>query len=90
MGEIPAASSPSIPGNYPIISPYGTDIDTSIAGSVRFTQLTSSHVSEMRIISDFIEDYFSVDFAGTSMMVAEWYGVAKSSGSSVSQYIQCL
>jgi hypothetical protein len=82
LGTNDGGTSPSIPGSNSVISPYGADIDTRIAGTVRYTGFTSSH-PQMSSVSQFIrsntEDY---SFTGTRMMVVEWDGVAKYSGSS--------
>ena len=83
MGTIPSSSPPTIPGSINVVSPYGADIDTGIAGAVRYTRFLTSH-PEMRNVSEFISTKMGVSFTGTRMMVAEWDGVAKSGGSSVS------
>ena len=83
MGETPSRSPPTIPGSSNLVSPYGADIDTQTAGMVRYTQFLTSH-PEMSNVSDIISTNMGVSFTGTRMMVAEWNGVAKSGGSSVS------
>ena len=83
MGTTPSRSPPTIPGSSNLVSPYGADIDTGIAGAVRYTLFLTSH-PEMRNVSEFISTKMGVSFTGTGMMVAEWDGVAKSGGSSVS------
>ncbi|CAI8021006.1 Alpha-tectorin [Geodia barretti] len=85
LGTNDGGTSPSIPGSNSVISPYGADIDTRIAGMVRYTNgFTTSH-PQMYSVSEFIrsntEDY---SFTGTRMMVVEWDGVAKLGGSSFS------
>ena len=82
MGTIPSSIPPTIPGSRNVVSPYGADIDTGIAGTVRYTRFLTSH-PEMRNVSEFISTKMGA-FTGTRMMVAEWDGVAKSGGSSVS------
>ena len=79
----PPRSPPTIPGSRNVVSPYGANIDTGIAGTVRYTQFLTSH-PEMRNVSEFISTKMGVSFTGTMMMVAEWDGVAKSGGSLVS------
>ena len=85
MGTNDDGTSPSIPGSNSVISPYGADIDTRIAGTVRYTNGFTSNHAQMYSVSQFIrsntEDY---SFTGTRMMVVEWDGVAKYGGSSVS------
>ena len=91
MGERISASSPEIPGTSPIVAPYAADINPNIAGTVRYTQFTTTDYSQMSRVSSFIRDQTDNSFYGTRMMVAEWDGVARysgSSGSSVSSSYQ--
>ena len=83
MRTRPSRSPPTIPGSINVVSPYGADIDTGIAGVFRYTAFVTSH-PEMSNVSEFISTEMGVSFTGTRMMVAEWDGVAKSGGSSVS------
>ena len=82
MGSIPSSSSPSIPQTSNIVSPYGADIDTTVAGTVYYT--TSSTSSQISTVSSFIRGTTGNYFYGTRMVVAHWYNVAKIYGSSVS------
>ena len=84
MGERVSTSSPEIPGTRPIVAPYAADIDPRIAGTVRYTQFTTTDYSQMSRVSSFIRDQTYNSFYGTRMMVAEWDGVAEYSGSYVS------
>ena len=83
MGALPSTSPPTIPGSTNVVSPYGADIDTGIAGIVRYTEFLTNH-PEISNVSYFISTKIRVPFSGTRMMVAEWDGVAKSGGTSVS------
>ncbi|CAI8021007.1 Vitellogenin receptor [Geodia barretti] len=74
---------PSIPGSNSVISPYGADIDTTIAGTVRYTNGFRGDHPQMSSVSEFIRSNTGDDyFAGSNMLVVEWNGVAKYSGSS--------
>ena len=85
MGTRVSLTTPTIPGDSRIVSPYGADIDTYSAGTVRYTNRFSSSHPQMSSVSSFIQtqtrDY---SFSGTRMMVAEWDNVAHDGGSSVS------
>ena len=83
MGETPSRSPPTIPGSSNVVSPYGANIDTKTAGRIIYTPFFTIH-PEMSNISDIISAKMGVSFTGTRMMLAEWTGVAKSGGSSVS------
>ena len=83
MGEIPCSSYPlSFPSSCSIVAPYGADINTEIAGSVRYTDFYtySSTDSAMTTVSSFIRDETRDSFYGIRMMVAEWNGVAEYNG----------
>ena len=84
MGTEPISTSPSIPGSLKIVSPYGANIDTRIAGSVRYTDGFINHHSQMGTVSSFIRSWTNDSFHATRMMVAEWDGVAQQQGNSVS------
>ena len=85
MGTRVFLATPTIPGESGIVSPYGADINTNIAGTVRYTTGFSSSHPQMSSVSIFIRtqtrDY---SFSGTRMMVVEWNNVARDGGSSVS------
>ena len=85
MGTRVSRTTPTIPGDSNIVSPYGADIDTSIAGTVRYTTGFSSSHPQMSSVSSFIQtrtrDY---SFSGKRMMVVEWKNVAEYEGNSVS------
>ena len=84
LGSEVTVTSPDIPGTNNIVSPYGADINTNIAGTVRYTGFNSYHTTQMSSVSSFIRTSTGDSFYGTRMMVAEWDGVAKYLGSSVS------
>ena len=84
LGSEGTDNSPDIPGTNRTVSPYGADINTSIAGTVRYTGFNSYHTTQMSSVSRFIRTTTGDYFYGTRMMVAEWDGVAKHLGSSVS------
>ena len=84
MGERVSTASPEIPGTSSIVAPYAADINPNIAGTVQHTQFTSTDYTQMSRVSSFIRDQTDNSFYGTTMMVAEWEGVAKYSGSPVS------
>ena len=88
LGALPSTSPPTIPGSTNIVSPYGADIDTGIAGTVRYTGFLTNH-PEINTISYFISIKKRLYFTGTRMMVAEWDGVAKSGGTSVRFCLWC-
>ena len=83
MGLTPTANAQSVAGANSIIAPYGADIDTQVAGSVKYTHFYSDY-SDLDDVSDFIEDEMNVDFNGEKMMVAEWNNVAEYNGDPVS------
>ena len=83
MGESPTTNSPRFTETENIVSPYGADTDTSIAGTVRYTGFTSN-TAQLRTVSGYIEDITENEFDGTKMMVVEWDNVAKAYGSAVS------
>ena len=83
MGLTPTANAQSVAGANSIIAPYGADIDTQVAGSVKYTRFYSDY-SDLDDVSDFIEDEMNVDFNGEKMMVAEWNNVAEYNGDPVS------
>ena len=76
--------SPDIPGTSSIVAPYAADIDPTKAGTVRYTQFTTDDYSQMSTVSSFIQAQTNKYFYGSTMMVAEWKGVAEFDGSSVS------
>ena len=82
MGVLPSTSPPTIPGSTNVVSPYGADIDTGIAGTVRYTGFLTNH-PEINNVNYFISTKKTLFFTGTRMMVAEWDGVAKAGGTSV-------
>ena len=87
MGETPCSSyTLSFPSSCSVVAPYAADINTQIAGSVRYTDFYtySSSGSAMSTVSRFIRDETGDYFYGNRMMVAEWNGVAKYNGISVS------
>ena len=87
MGEIPCTNlmNPDTT-TCSVVAPYVADIDTEIAGIVRYTDFNtySSSDSSMSTVSAFVRDETGDSFYGSRMMVAEWNGVAESGGSSVS------
>ena len=84
MGERVSTSSPEIPGTSPIVAPYAANINPEIAGTVRYTQFSTTDYTQMSRVSNFIQDQTDNSFYGTRMMVTEWDRVAKFGGSSVS------
>ena len=84
MGTRVSLTAPTIPGTSNIVSPYGADIDTNIAGSVEYTTGFSSSHPQMSIISSFIQTQTGESFSGTRMMVVEWDNVARDGGNIVS------
>ena len=86
MGEAPQYSSlDNFPGSssYSVVAPFAANIDTSRAGSVKYTQFTTSD-SQMSTVSSFIRSETGDSFYGTRMMVAEWDGVPELGESIVS------
>ena len=83
-GTTGSTTSPEIPGPHnDLVVPYGADIDTRLVGSVRYTSFSSSNQTQLETVSAFIEDKADHHFRGTKMMVAEWFDVPRSGGSSV-------
>ena len=77
-------ASPSIPGTENIVSPYGADIDPSVAGTVQYTSF-NSHSSHLSTVSSFVRsETGNYNFYGNTMMIAEWNSVSKFGRSSVS------
>ena len=84
MGTRVFLTTPTIPGDSRIVSPYGANIDTFIAGRVLYSSGFFSSHPQMSSISSFIETRTGDSFSGTRMMVVEWDNVASDGGSSVS------
>ena len=87
MGEIPCTSySISSSSFCSVVAPFGADVNTELAGTVRYTDFDtySSTSYSMSTVSRFIRDKTGDYFYGSRMMVAEWDGVAKYNGYSVS------
>ena len=84
MGEIPCTNS-RVSSSCFAVAPYASNINTEIAGTVRYTDFNtySRTGSSMITVSRFIRDETGHSFYGTKMMVAEWNGVAQSNGFSV-------
>ena len=85
MGTPPIITkAPSLPGSENILSPYGAGINTSIAGTVKYMQFSTSH-QDIGPVSSFVQLLTGLSsFRGTRMMAVEWSGVAQRGGSSVS------
>ena len=85
MGVTPPYSLNDIPGpsSYSVVAPFAADIDTTRTGSVKYTQFTTFD-SQMNTVSTFIRSETGNSFYGTRMMVAEWNGVPRDYGSTVS------
>ena len=87
MGETPQyLSLNNFPGSssYSVVVPFAADIDTSLTGSVKYTQFTTSDSSQMSTVSSFIRSETGNSFYGTKMIVAEWNGVPELGESTVS------
>ena len=76
MGERVITDYPILPGTENIVSPYGSNINTSLGGSVRYTEFTTDHPQMVRV-SDFINEVTGHDFHGTTMMIVYWDSVAE-------------
>ena len=87
MGEIPCSHSLSSSSSCSVVAPYSADINTEIAGTVRYTDFDtySSSGTSMTSISAFIQSQTRDNFYGTRMMVAEWSGVSQYNGNHVSR-----
>ena len=71
------------PSGYSVVAPFAAaDIDTSITGSVRYSESFSGTI--MNKVSAHIRSETEVYFYGTWMMVAEWNNVPLLDGSRVS------
>ena len=88
MGETPCVDALTFPSSCLVVAPYGADINTDLAGTVRYTDFDtySSSGSSMTSVSRFIRDETGDSFYGTKMMVAEWNGVAEYGGYFVSVF----
>ena len=77
-GNLPYEFLPNfpLPNADPIVAPFAANIDTTVTGSVRYTNLTSDHYSDRDDVSSFINsqtnDYL---FTGSDMMIVEWDAV---------------
>ena len=78
-----STNTPLIPGTDYIVSPYGADTDTSISGTVTYTQF-SSNDPQLSQLNEFIRKSTGFEFDGNKMMIVEWYNVAKARGNAVS------
>ena len=83
MGVRISTNTPDIPGTKYIVSPYGADTDTSISGTVNYTQF-SSNDTQLILLNEFIRKETGFEFNGNRMMIVEWYNVAKAHGTAVS------
>ena len=76
MGEHVITDYPILPGTDNIVSPYGSNINTSLGGSVRYTEFTTDHPQMVRV-SDFINEVTGHDFHGNTMMIVYWDSVGQ-------------
>ena len=85
MGTLTDQTSSNIPNANNVVVPYGTDIDPTQGGTVRYTQFgsTSTHINT---VSLFIQSQITRYFYGSRMMIVEWYGVPKYGESDVSLF----
>ena len=85
MGETPCSTAPSFPSSCSIVAPYAANVNTEIAGTVKYTDFDtySSTGLSMTTVSSFIRNETGDSFYGTKMMVAEWNGVSQYNGNSV-------
>ena len=88
MGVCISTNTPVIPGTDYIVSPYGADTDTSISGTVTYTQFRSND-PQLSQLNDFISYQNGFEFDGNRMMIVEWYDVAKAHGTAVS-FVNCV
>ena len=86
MGIEITTTQPQIPGTNFVVVPYGADMDTTIAGTVKYTEFTSTDYTQINTVNSFIQTKTNPSFFGNRMMIAEWDGVAQFSGSPVSLY----
>ena len=91
MGEPPCSNSLSSSSSCSVVAPYSANINTEIAGTVRYTDFDTYSYSDssMTTVSSFIQDQTGDYFEGYSMMVAEWNGVSRFNGISVSPFGVC-
>ena len=82
MGELPSTNMPFIPGTENIVSPYGSPINTSLSGQVRYTEFLTTH-SHMASLDNFILEVTGHDFHATMLMIAFWEDVAQTSTVSI-------
>ena len=71
---------PAIPGDVSVLAPYGSDIDITLGGSVRFTNFISSSAE----ISSLVRSQTNNSFIGERLLVAEWRLVPRRDGDPVS------
>ena len=86
MGDTPCSNSLSSSSFCSVVAPHGADSNTEVAGIVRYTDFDaySSSGSPISTVSSFIRSETGDNFYGTRMMVAEWNGVSRFNGISVS------
>ena len=89
MGTSLNTYSPTIPETDSIVAPYGADINSDIAGVVRYTIFTNDS-SQLNTVSSFIRSETNSFFSGTRMMIAEWHCVAEFGGTPVSLFLYHL
>ena len=85
-GNLPYDTLPnfSLPNSDSIVAPFAADIDTTQAGSVKYTNFTSSHSQDLDTVTSFINSQAnSFDFSGSDMRVVEWEAVPQYFVSSV-------
>ena len=88
-GNLPYDALPNfpLPNSDSIVAPFAADIDTTQAGSVQYTHLTSdsSHSQDLNTVTLFINSQTNnYDFSGYELMIVEWDAVPLHSESSVS------
>ena len=75
-----------LPNSSSIVAPFAADIDTTLAGSVRYTDFSSAYNSHIIAVTSFVNAEIDNEyvFSAASMMVVEWNTVPKDSQSTVS------
>ena len=75
----------SISSSYSVVAPFAASISTAYTGSVRYNTFTTGDTN-INTVTSHIRSELGGSFRGTWMIVADWYNVPQSSGSTVSFY----
>ena len=86
LGSIPPSPTLykfSTSRSYSVVAPFAASISVFYTGSVRYNTFTTVDTN-INTVSSYIRSELGGSFSGTWMIVADWYNVPQSSGSTVS------